>query len=419
MSIILGDHFNLGNFTIFVVLIDEIYTESKLVITNDKDEVFEEIILSESEIIRRLILQIPIQYNLLKLYTNQQEVIAILDHRENLEIIYAFSCDLLEADTETSLFQILSDDIDQSGRSLCLHLGDNIYADREWEKCKKRKEDFEYCLSRYRKRYRKTFFSPDRKIVYAKSSHLMIGDDHEVFNDFYLKEYNEKYINIYNAAFQTYSEYQENLLYFDNPSYNRGWYRLFEDNLIVTFDRNRGIPNSVEIINTLGIIISETNPKGVIIAPSWAYLPSPRGNSNAELYAKMYNLDKFLPDSEIEILYSYLMNLVERGISVVLLGGDLHFGIHGRVCSGCNYFDLVIASPISNHPTYNCKLAAKSYSSTISIGKYIFMPQVSKGRRCYSRIRIDTNFYPRYAIDMIYNKQKSPKSYLKMIKHKI
>lgn len=422
MSIVLGDHFVLEKMSVFVVLIDEIYYESKLIITNEEGEIYDEINLLESDQIQRFILKIPMKYNVLKLEPLSPEKIsskAILDHGDKLEIIYLFSCDLLEADTRDSLFKTLSNDIDSGGRSLCLHLGDNIYADREWEKCKKHKDDFEYCLNQYRKRYQKTFFSRDRKEVYSKSSHLMIGDDHEVFNDFYAKEYDEKYVNIYNAAFQAYSEYQENLLYFDNPSINRGWYRMFEDNLIVTYDRNRGILSSVEIINSLGKIISETSPKGVIVAPSWAYLPSPRGNSNAELYNQMFGLNKFLPDFEIEILFDYLTTLVERGISVVLIGGDLHFGIHGRVCLGCTYFDLVVASPISNHPTYNCRLAAKSYESNILIGKYVFMPLISKGRRCYSRIRIDTNFFPRYAIDMVYNKQKKPKSYLKMIKYKV
>lgn len=419
MAIVLGDHRQIDeNTTRQVILVDMIPNGATLRIVQPNNENLNSLIyLPPSSGPIRYELDIPKIYNYISLETPDGVLIATrIDHRDGLSLVLIYSCDHVEADIENSLWQSLSMEYENSineenflsGRILHLHIGDNIYADHAWNESQNEPHN---ALEKYRRRYRKTWFgSYNRRLTYKSGSHLMVEDDHFVVNNYVFSERDENEIS--DAALQCYLDYQNSLHFGDHElSINNGWVRSFGKDVIITFERFTEPINIENVIETIRNVKNYHNPTGLIIATGWPCIPSPRNTFLADIYRTVLGTDKFLTDQELYQLYRALFDLnVDH---IVLVGGDLHFGFIGRIVDemSLRYIDLIIASPISNHPSITRKMAASGYPDRIDMGNSIYViPFLVLGTRNYLKLMIADNHITRYHPTLILADQWVPEN---------
>jgi hypothetical protein len=436
MSIVVGDHISVGDkITKFVFLVDEMREGGRLIFRSDnftdKVIIFD---LEKTEGPARLELLVPKSYNKLFLEKSNRELFeADLDHRNGLSTVLIYSCDHVEADTNPSLFHRLEEEHENAksryGRCLHVHGGDNIYADAAWYEGLRNPEN---SLNAYRERYRKTWFGTEtRKRVYGNDSHLMIEDDHAIVNDLVLSEEPKGREEIIRTGLDVYEEYQESLHLGKLQSSGKGWFRIFGEDLIVTFERMSEPVDMESVISTLEEIIKNYCPRGLIMVTGWPCIPSPRDTMKSRIHRRITGNGKFLEDGELIKLYTFLFSCnVDH---ILLVGGDLHFGFQGVMRSDQTNksIDLVISSAISNLPDITRKLCASSYPNRMLFGDHIQIDKLSSmGMRNYLRLIIDPNDTPggefdsmewmenrrRYNVNLIYSEIWLPESKIRYLR---
>lgn len=447
MAIVMGDHlYNRDEgCTHFVILVDMVSSGGILRAFADDGEFFNQTEIPPSSTPIRIVITAPPHITTLHLTTpSGGSAYGKLDHRTSLGTIFFMSCDLLEADTRGSLWGRLNEELNAAdafdGRSLCMHIGDNVYADMCWNAAVRRRSR-ERMLGEYthiyRTRYRHTWFSTrDRIETYAQASHLMILDDHEVTNNFMDREMRERDEVKYEAAMQAYVEYQQALLHTPiESSSERGWVRVIGKDMIITIDRCGGLRDMNDLVSMVASIVEKrcssdvlvstedgidtcmTNAdeiKGVILVFSNAMIPCPRGSRRARWYTRLYGHRKFPSDEQLVVLYRYLFGLVARGISVLLVGGDMHFGLHATITDETGYwsFDVIVASPISNHPTRDRRRASRAFRNHMFRMKsgIAVITRTTQGKRCFAKVGVRDDGRSRYSIQMIYSQHRTPAS---------
>lgn len=299
----------------------------------------------------------------------------------NIGTIFTYSCDYPEKDSvKGSIWPLLADEIDiLEDRSLCIGIGDNVYADNEWKRSLMYPNN---TTNIYSERYRETLFGTERKRILKNSSNLFIPDDHEMVNDITFEQGMELVEHVATHIINVYENFlmQEHI---DRiPFLNRDWVKYYDDLMIVTIERaSKGIPDLNIILDRLNELLRNDINK-IIIITGWACIPAPR----SILYRSLFGTGKFMSDEDIYILYDYLLNISNR-FSIVLVGGDLHFGSSSNVFRDDKQFDVLISSPITNKPGLDRKLASRSINdSRIFLKDIVFQNNISKAKRCYGKI---------------------------------
>ncbi len=419
MSLFIGEvrTLSIGQ-NLVVVLVDQVEEPAFLKVYNQEEElVSEQSFHNLEDKPLRLLVEVP--SGVLRFQVESLEKVLFrgpeITIANQLQTVYYMSCDHQEADTRVSLWDTLSREISsREGQTLCLHLGDNVYADAAWHTSQKNPETD--AATYYRKRYRQVWNKGSRKDVYASASHLMIMDDHEIVNNLILSQNSNR---ITDAAISVYQEYQEALHYEKKTFIGRGWYKKINGILFIALERTtNGIVSSSEILSRLEEVIDETTT-AIILCSGWAPIPRPEGNYYAELSQLLGTTRDYLPKEELILLYEYLLDWSSFDRPVLMIGGDIHFGVHAQVRKGFKRIDVIAASPISNHPSYDRRLAAKAYRGEIRLNSEIRMRVLeAKGSRCYARTKITQLGEDGYDFDnqLVFNTCKYPKNPLKYLR---
>jgi hypothetical protein len=315
------------------------------------------------------------------------------------------SCDFLEADTSPSLWEKVKT---ERTDSVLVHLGDQIYADAEFREgvravkkdCGRRK-----VLDFYRQRYRMTWKRCHEAL--SNVSNLFLWDDHELVNDYCISsEHTPEEAIVASVATDAYKEYQLACHREDNieGSFVRGLVS------VLTIERTAHAPSVEKILARLH---ATTTPK-VFLCFASGPIPKPHGNFGS-IYRFMTGEPeeeegKFWSCKDLLQLYTgicdWLQNNAEK--DVVVVGGDLHFGTYGRVSRGLQNFQVIVASPISNHPSHDRHIASLGMAGLHQLGNgVVFETVVSKAQRCYARVSVDN--HP-CRVEMVWNPLQNPHS---------
>lgn len=328
------------------------------------------------------------------------------------------SCDFPQADTKNSLWTKLEEECLNSNKNTTIfHIGDQIYADKEYKKAlkalknspsnlKERPEFDEVLREIYRKRYRKVFSSHAK--ILSNTTNYYLWDDHEIINNFAFYEKHDKdEIRVANIAKQVYTEYQENQQEQIKKIFGNSWYKELDYNtLFLGIERNSEQINVEKIID---FIKSQDHQKIVLALSAPVILP---GKNSSHI-----NNGKFLLRQQLLTLYEFLLEFLEKDPfnQVILIGGDLHCGSHGIIKRSKDLskdlttsakFNLVIASPITNYPTFDRKLLSKAFKGEYELNDFITYQNISsRAKRCYAKINCDN-----FDVSMVYNEERIPKS---------
>ncbi len=340
--------------------------------------------------------------------------------------IYLVSCDLPEADLKHSHWQTLYKDLDFYKSNLLLHIGDQVYCDREFHRGKKRLQQDKYpndlvlesVCEEYRQRYETTY--QGHYSTLSSVSNLCILDDHEVVNDSWDLDEGDKYGQLVKrAAMKVYGEYQQQL--HADPLSGNSWYRISKDLLVVTVDREVAMGNLDGVFMKINALCYEDPSLALgaklVLCFTSAPIPAPTGVAG-RLYKRLCGEGKFWTKEKLSNLYSKIMFWLneDRHRSAFLCGGDIHFGVRGSVRS-VKYpalrIDVIVTSGITNYQTLDRRLAAKGYSSPIRIDKDLkFHPLEAKAKRNFASIDMSTQ-----KVEMFWSKKRSPASSLCYRRH--
>ena len=324
---------------------------------------------------------------------------------ENISKLIFVSCDLLEADTKHSLWTTMLSELDQPVG--LVHLGDQAYMDGVFNQCKKLIKDNitnlrqRQCFDLYSQRYCDTC-KPHAALL-SHVSNYYLWDDHEITNNI---QFDISIKKITDVAVEVYKVYQQSChLNFIINDYC--WYKYINDStVILAIERISRPINLDEIFKA----ILSLNMDKLILCFSSAPIPTPQGKYG-EVYKSLFGLEKFWNQDQLKILYQWLFGWMGSDRQVIVVGGDLHFGVHGQMFKDKLCIPVVIASPITNQPSFDRVLAAKAMKGDHMIGNMTFNTLSSKARRCYATLDID-----RMLIKMVYSEEKYPKNKLNYIK---
>lgn len=385
-----------------------IYTESDYRLLRTLD------IVSEEKGVTKITLTLPD----LVTYVLEWNCRDILHYRHKISLQdpshYLFmSCDFLEADTSPSLWEKVKD---EANDTVILHLGDQIYADAEFREgmriVKKDPHARTKILELYRQRYRATW----RRCHEALSnvSNLFLWDDHELVNDYCISsEHTPEEATVASVATDAYKEYQLACHREDTieGSFERGMVT------VLTVERTTHAPSVEKILARLH---ATTTPK-VFLCFASGPIPKPQGTYGAlyRFITKEPEKDegKFWSCKSLLQLYVGVCDWLQANPDkdILLVGGDLHFGTHGRVSRGLQTFQVVVASPISNHPTYDRHIASLGMAGVHVLGDgVVFETLVSKAQRCYARVSVAE--HP-CRVKMVWNSVSSPHSRGRYYRH--
>lgn len=351
------------------------------------------------------------------------------------------SCDMLEANlsTKNTMWLEVESLINGKDNVILCHLGDQAYMDGVFKHCVKyvKKHNFKnkkkfndqevskYVINKFGERYCETWM-PHRYVL-SNVSNYNIWDDHEITNNTPLYEENlsdeEKYVRA--LATEAYIMYQEGQHFNMNRVLtNHSWLKLFGDSAILAVERTScNVPN-VEILNLIYDLPKFI--KKLVICFSGAPIPSPIGRYG-NLYRKLIDKEcsKFWNKDDLEYFYRGLIRWLkgDKYRDLLVVGGDLHFGIHGVVSHEEYSFPVVISSPITNQPTTDRWLASKGLKGTqqISDGKHIndngnpilFTTISTKARRCFAVANLSSS---PITVNMHYSTHKLPHSSISYLK---
>lgn len=323
------------------------------------------------------------------------------------------SCDFLEADTSPSLWDKIKDErLD----SVLVHLGDQIYADAEFREgvrsVKKGNYSRRKILECYRQRYRTTWKRCNEAL--SNRSNIFLWDDHELVNNYCISsEHSSEEAVVAAVATDAYREYQLSCHQEDTMEgdFVRGTVS------VLTIERTTHSPSIGKILARLH---NTTTPK-IFLCFASGPIPKPQGNFGT-LYRFMTgepedDEGKFWATKNLLGLYKGICDWLcdNPDKEVVVVGGDLHFGTHGRVSRGLQTFQVVISSPISNHPSHDRHIASLGMSGVHQLGEgVVFETLSSKAQRCYATI--DVEGHPS-RVTMVWNPLESPHSRTRYYKH--
>jgi hypothetical protein len=297
------------------------------------------------------------------------------------------SCDKPSKDTKRSLWKMMENEI-KNHHVAILHLGDQIYADKEYKACKKlqlhkKSDNDEHLIPTYyhlySQRYRKTYATHHN--ILSNTSNYYIWDDHELHNDAII-DYDD---NVALAAIACYKEYQSFQLeeeYFIN---DYCWFKFINNILVIVIERTSEIISIDTIIQHVTPLLKDVTQ--VVLSFTSAPIPPPH-NLSGLLYNTIMGTGKFFPADTLDQLLNWLFTLDQE---IVLLGGDLHCGCLGRYQKGDKTIQVLVSSPISNHPYPDRSLLASGYHGvTYLSNNTTFRAINAKARRCYGVVDLET-----------------------------
>lgn len=346
-------------------------------------------------------------------------------HRHFTRYIFV-SCDNPEADTRHSLWHTIEDEIrnHQSSNIQMIHLGDQVYMDACFNRAhnyflttqshsNSRRKLVEPVINDMMKRYNQTW--GNHPWVLSNCSHLMIWDDHEITNDYILSEdHSDVDTLVARYCINLYSIYQEGLhlkLPVNGPG--RSWYKIHDQTLILAIERTTHFISFDEIFNLINL--QGLTIENLILSFSAPVVPAPQGR----LISRVVEPSKFWDIEDVKRLYRLVFNWLSLKCpsghqrQALVIGGDLHFGYHGRVTRGSQGFDLVIASPITNHPSLDRKLYAQALRRRQNLDDMTLNCVSCKARRCYATLDIQNG---NFRVSMTYNRETQPRSWRRYLK---
>lgn len=324
------------------------------------------------------------------------------------------SCDLLEADVSPmhSMWNHMTRELVVQKPTALIHLGDQAYMDAVFNeglrmvRANGRNDLIEKAVvNMFKKRYQDTWI-PHHQIL-AGMSNYFLWDDHEIKNNMMLTDklsVNKSFVR--NCAVLAYNDYQCSATLNDHfiSLSKYSWYKEFDNLAMVAIERTSRFIQVNEIIS----FIKEIKIDRLLLCFSAPVIPGPhdfygccyRGLTNDK---GTYATSKFFPLSELLKLYRAILNWKAKSSKrdVILLGGDLHLGLHGIVEQNGISFPVVVASPITNEPTFERWLASKGLRGTQELsdgsnsfdnGYAITFRTIStKANRCYCVVNTDVS----------------------------
>ena len=332
----------------------------------------------------------------------------------NVSKIVFVSCDLLEGDCRHSMWKTLNNNmvnipnnLKDLGRNLFVHLGDQVYMDKIFNRgYNLLRHDIDEAdqniLREMRERYNQTWSRHHNPL--SNMNNLMIWDDHEITNDLILDEENDpRKLRIADLAVQVYEEYQESLHLTAIQGPHRSWYKLLssrnihnqeKDGLLVAIERTS---TNVDLSDVFKLIVNacrntEHCVRRLILCFSSGPIPGPQGFWG-NFYHRWQGRSKFWDPTELKRLYCWLLDWITRGgykKEVLLVGGDFHFGLLGRVSRGEHHFNVMISSPITNHPALDRAVAVQGLGGHQDLGSGItFTTTTTHAKRCYGHVDLN------------------------------
>ncbi|HSW76479.1 MAG TPA: hypothetical protein VLG50_05515 [Candidatus Saccharimonadales bacterium] len=304
------------------------------------------------------------------------------------------SCDHLENDQKHSLWQDINYHVLKQNVAI-VHLGDQAYQDTQFKTCVKLEKKYKsydnmkdklklmyYQL--YANRYCDTW-RPHSHVL-SNTRNYYLWDDHEIVNDVIYDQNNDIHV----MAAQAYKDYQMSFLIDENQIIINDycWYTYINhDVIMVAIERTSqsiAISNVINIINNL---FNHDDLKTLILCFSSAPIPPPH-HFHGFVYKTIQGTGKFWNKHDLTILLNCLFKYVDDKKHVILLGGDVHFGVHGYYVNHINHIiPVIIASPITNSPATDRKLAARGMIGQFDIDSDIqFIGVKAKAKRCYGVI---------------------------------
>lgn len=277
------------------------------------------------------------------------ELLSEHDLRNGIQKIAFVSCDLIEGDTENSLWNRLeTENVD-----LCCHLGDNVYADSAYNKTTgdHRKH--------YDKRYIKTWKTWAHKLLNCQ--HLMVADDHEITDNWDIRQDVNPKVEI---ALEMFDKYQQALL---QQNSELGYIRKeYNGTTLLLLSRTMMEKSVLEKLKE----IKDTLDGDIIIAMSSAPVPMPTGYEGT-IYNAIFGSTGW-SDEELLELYNFCFELYESGKAktILLIGGDIHVGVQATIEHSNHKLYVYVTSPITAHPTIVESLYARGLNNTKVFGRY-------------------------------------------------
>lgn len=324
-----------------------------------------------------------------------------------IDKIVFVSCDFLEADVKVSMWDM----INQANNNLIVHLGDQIYADKQYYNAKKiqkhhlRNHDNDHIIASryydlYANRYCETFNK--RQHILSNNCNFFLWDDHEIVNNITIN----KKDNVCRMAMKCYKDYQHFELNDEHIINEYCWYKYIGDILMLAIERTSEIITVEQIIDALEYL-NNKNVNKIILCFSCAIIPPPHGISG-KLYCNIMGTSKFYNTNKLVTLLDWLF---QCGKEVILVGGDAHFGLQGIYEKEEKKIQVLIASPITNHPSFDRHIIASGMKGTTYLNDKINLVVTSaKAKRCFGSIDIAS-----FTTNITYSKYNYPHKLRKYI----
>jgi hypothetical protein len=221
-----------------------------------------------------------------------------------------------------------------------IHLGDNLL----------KKTTLEYATPIIKEEYAARYhYTWNRwSSLLCGSSHLMIPDDHEIVYNYKVGTTSDPVAEI---AFDTIEEYQHALLISSPEKPYRTTYWI-GDTLIYMCTRIYTADAPINTSVMLDLLKQAKNATTLIVCLSTAplfHLSGWRG----WVIDKFYSVESVWTDDKLILLYDTLFSWMQGDAKrkVILVGGDLHIGVVGKIRNNNQSIPLYVTSPISYHPT--------------------------------------------------------------------
>ena len=324
------------------------------------------------------------------------------------------SCDLPEGDTKHSLWNKVS----YESPDLCCHIGDNIYGDDAYDDLiETSRTEAKNTTHSYESSYHNAWsrWAP----LLRNTSHIMIPDDHDITdnydcnhdnnpatkNTFSIFPYGQRCNTAVDEGMRMYNAYQASLLNMvDMPGYV---FKHLNDNTTLVMLSRTFLNN--DIVETLKSIEYSLR-KHVIIAVSSAPIPMPH-NIAGTIYETVFGRTGW-NDDKLKELYDFCFSLLEEDISrnIVLIGGDIHIGVHGKIIKNDLSIPIYVTSPISNHPTIIEYIYSKALTDDHTLFDYK-LKLTAKAKRNYLKVTLPLkNDDPG---EIVWSEETKPKSLIK------
>ncbi len=283
------------------------------------------------------------------------------------------SCDKVEKDVNPSLWGRMVNQIE--GKTVIVHLGDQAYMDKVFYSKNTTLQDFgnRYCET----------WKPHAHLL-SNTSNFYLWDDHEIANNIVLDQITDPQIKlIADTAVEAYEVYQQTFHVYPTNIINDYCYFKYlsgdMDSVLLAIERTSRAVQLFEIFNAIQLLDNKQKIKRLILCFSRAVLPIP------PLY---FVNDKFMEHDEFEALFNFLIEWGKEK-QIVVVGGDVHFGLLGKVVSNTTTINVIISSPITNQPTLKPKLTSKLFKNqTFKFNHFDFIVLKTKAKRCYATLNL-------------------------------